>query len=194
VQQDRPHHADAFEHGGDVLRLCNGWRQVLDVDLDQDAKHPVVIGQRHEALGIGHTGKPRLDADAAPAQKLHHCRRVRFRKIDRCVVGQFTPAVDRLAGPLRVVLDPRSGRYADQRAGAGPADGQHGGIDGPQAFEPVRIARMNVQFGRAGGDAGRGVAGHGLRVERQPGMEFARPRAVDAGLDDHGFTLGLEQA
>ncbi len=190
MQQDGAPDRGAFEDGVNAVRDLARGGQVLFLDLDENAQHAVVVGEADEALRIGDGGEARLDADTAQAQQVHHHRSVGLRQVDRGVIGQFAPCANRGAGALLVVLDPGTGRDADQRARTGAAHGQHSVINGSEAFASVRPARMDVQFGGARGDARGGIARHRLRGERQLRVEVAGTGAVDAGLDDHGRSSG----
>ena len=57
-----------------------------------------------------------------------------------------------------------------------------------EALKIERYPRVQVQLGRAGGNAGLAVASHPVRGERQGGMKVKGTGAVDAGLDDHAAT------
>ena len=89
---------------------------------------------------------PRLDADAALSQFFHHCGGLAFPKVDRSVVGQLVPSLDRGERPKFIALDPLAGRHANERAGTCMAQSQHRGVhrNGPETLPPVGVTRVQV--------------------------------------------------
>jgi hypothetical protein len=146
MQQKRPSDLGAVQDREYGISDCQRLAAVLLGNFNENSQDPLVSVQLRQAFGVGAGGKSGLDADAALSQLFHDRPGGALSEVDRGIVWQLIPSLDRSERAMFIALDPLAGGHANERAGTRAAQSQHSRVHGGrrETLPPVGAARMQV--------------------------------------------------